>query len=342
LRPLLVVLALAAFALPGSGASYGAAPTAPAATIGPFTGVVVGTLDRTRNIRNSEFTSRSEDVYRGRFTYSFRIVDGIVRGTGHGDYLEASWKLAGTTNDGPFSCTVPMRTQPFSVRVIGRLRNGVVRIFFGLEGARESNSDHYCGANFTGYASDDDRLNQSLIFVQGTDGITFPLDEPRIQPLREVERTGDASDNRVNIHSWTFTIRGPGANPPPTDTGTGAVGAAPAARAGGACTITGTPGNDTLTGTPGRDVICGRGGNDLLVGGDGHDSLRGEGGRDRLVAGPGNDALDGGPGPDTLLGQAGRDLLLARDGTRDTLDGGAHQDRASRDPVDRVRGVESG
>jgi Ca2+-binding RTX toxin-like protein len=341
-RPVIVLLAFAAFAIPGSGASLAAAPTAPAETIGPFTGVVVGTLDRTRNIRNSEFTSRSEDFYKGRFTYSFRIVNGVVQGTGHGDYLEASWKLAGTTDDGAFSCTVPMRTRPFGVKIIGRLRDGVVRIFFGLEGARESNSDHYCGANFTGYASDDDRLNQSLIWVQGTDGISFRLDEPRIPVLREVERTGDASDNRVNIHHWTFTIRGPGATPPPTNTGTGGVGAAPAARAAGPCTITGTPGNDTLTGTPGRDVICGRGGNDLLVGGDGHDSLRGEGGRDRLVAGKGNDALDGGPGADTLLGQAGRDLLLARDGTRDMLDGGAESDRASRDPVDRVRGVESG
>ena len=97
MRPLVILLAFAAFAIPGSGASLAAAPTAPAETIGPFTGVVVGTLDRTRNIRNSEFTSRSEDVYKGRFTYSFRIVNGVVQGTGHGDYLEASWKLAGTT-----------------------------------------------------------------------------------------------------------------------------------------------------------------------------------------------------------------------------------------------------
>jgi Ca2+-binding RTX toxin-like protein len=270
-------------------------------------------------------------------------VNGVVTGRGNGAYQAATWHLQGVNgSNGPFSCDVPMTTTEFGVRIYGRLRDGTVRLWFGLQGAREANEETYCGADFTGFASDATRMADSLEWIQGTDGITFPLAQPRISPLREVERTGDASDNRVNRHEWTFTIRGPSSSPPPSSTGTGAYGSAPNARAGGACTITGTPGNDTLTGTPGRDVICGRGGNDLLVGGGGHDSLRGEGGRDRLVAGPGNDALDGGPGPDTLLGQAGRDLLLARDGTRDTLDGGAQQDRASRDPVDRVRGVESG
>jgi hypothetical protein len=307
---------------------------------GPYTGVGVGLLDRYRYVQNSQFTSVSTDVYKGRFTYSFRIDDsGNVVGTGNGVYLAATWHLEGATTDsGPFACDVPMRTTRYQVRVIGRASQDSARIRFVLDGARESNGDHYCGANFTGYASDAPRLADSLELVQPADGIEISLTEPQIPPFSRLEVVGDSSDRRVNLHEWSFSIRRPGGPPvpPPRPPTSGPTGPGP----GGECTITGTPGNDTLVGTPGRDVICGRGGNDVLRGAGGHDSLRGDAGRDRLIAGSGNDSLEGGAGADTLLGQGGRDLLLGRDGARDTLDGGTQLDWAARDRTDRVRNVE--
>ena len=329
----LLSLVIAAFALPGSGAPASSAPSSSAVTIGPYTGVGIGLLDRYRHINNSTFTSDSKDVYKGRFTYSFRIENGIVRGRGNGNYLAATWRLDGVNHGvGVFGCNVPMKTTPFTVRVIGRVEGEKVRLHFGLEGGKETNGDYDCGADFTGFATDGTRLADSLEWVQGTGGITFPLDNPSIPPLREVEVVGDDEDRRVNLHEWAFTIRKPGGPPPPTP-GTGGVGGAgPSANPGGPCTIEGTPGNDTLVGTPRRDVICGGAGDDVIRGAGGDDSLRGDAGNDRLLAGAGNDSLEGGAGADTLLGERGRDLLIGRDGRRDTLDGGARSRLGSSRP----------
>src|ERR671937_771860 len=70
-----------------------------------------------------------------------------------------------------------------------------------------------------------------------------------------------------------------------------------------ACTITGTPGNDIIFGTRGNDVICGLGGNDTI------DGSRG------------NAVVYGGPRPNRLYGGLG-------------------SDRAWKDKLDRVAGIE--
>jgi Ca2+-binding RTX toxin-like protein len=337
---LLVSLAVAALALPVA-ASQGSGPSSIAAAAGPYSGVGTGLLDRYRHIQNSSFTSDSKDVYRGRFTYSFRIDEfGNVEGRGNGDYLTATWRLDGVHHGvGRFGCNVPMRTTRFTVRVTGRATDTSIHLRFALEGASEANDDYDCGARFTGFATDAPRLADSLELVQPPDGIETSRANPSIAPLSRLEVIGDDRDRRVNLHEWTITIRAPGEPPPPPTGGTG--GGSGPTNPGGACTITGTPGNDTLVGTPRRDVICGLAGNDVIRGAGGHDSLRGEAGNDRLLAGGGNDTLEGGAGADTLLGQDGRDLLLGRDRARDTLDGGRHHDWAARDRgLDRVRNVE--
>jgi Ca2+-binding RTX toxin-like protein len=116
-----------------------------------------------------------------------------------------------------------------------------------------------------------------------------------------------------------------------------------------ACTMTGTPGPDLLFGTPGRDVICGLGGDDVLDGNGGNDVLKAGPGRDLLNGGNGNDLLFGGPGADKLQGDHGRDVLYGGagndtffvwDGFADRVDGGDGTDRAWRDKLDRVVGVE--
>jgi Ca2+-binding RTX toxin-like protein len=333
----LALLWVVALVVPVAG-TPSTSPDGSTQVVGPYTGVGIGLLDRYRHI-SSSFTSDSKDVYKGRFTYSFTIdAAGNVEGTGTGDYLVATWRLDGVNQGRRFGCNVPMRTQAFQVRVTGQASGGTARIRFALEGSREWNDDHPCGANFTGFASDGTRLADSLELVQPPQGIEISLENPSIQPLSKLEVIGNDRDRRVNLHEWAFTIRAPGQSG--GDDPVGTPGAGPGANPGAPCTINGTPRNDTLVGTPRRDVICGKAGNDVIRGLGGDDSLRGDAGNDRLLGGAGNDSLEGGAGADTLFGEAGRDLLLGRDGRRDTLDGGAQRDWAARDRVDRVRRVE--
>jgi len=152
MRTLIVgLLGVAALLLPVTGST---APKAPAQSVEPYTGVGTGLLDRYRHIASS-FTSDSKDVYRGRFTYAFQIdAFGNIEGTGNGDYLTATWRLDGVNEGRRFGCNVPMSTQAFRVRITGHATGGTATIRFALEGSREWNEDHDCGANFTGFASD--------------------------------------------------------------------------------------------------------------------------------------------------------------------------------------------
>jgi hypothetical protein len=226
-----VAFAAAALAAPISGASHHPVPANATQATGPFTGVGIGVLDRFRMIRNSSFNSHSTDFFSGRFTYSFSIDEsGNVTGSGTGRYLVAAWRLRGVVHGtGTFACEVPMRTRGYSVRVTGHATADTITIRFALEGSGESNDDHPCGAGFTGFATDSERLAESLELVQEPDGVRIPRGLPSIRPLRRVERLGDASDRRVNVHDWAFSIAAPGAPPPsdPPGIGGGGAGAGP-------------------------------------------------------------------------------------------------------------------
>lgn len=332
-RPLALAAALLALA---------ALPSPAAAFIGPFTGVGKGLLERERNVDNQapdpadRIAVRSNDVYRARFRYSFR-VDGFgnIRGIGNGSYQTATWHLSGTNGShGTFDCDVSMTTTEFAVRVSGHAADGKMHVRFELDGAREANEETFCGANFYGFASDDTRLARSLELVQPPDGLVIDQTDPSIAPMRKSVPEGDATDFLVSDHEWRFSIEAP---PRPPDFGDGtSVGSVgrpgQAGRAGSICTIEGTAGRDRLRGTPGNDVICAYGGNDTILGRGGHDLVYG---------GPGSDRTTGGGGIDVLYGNAGSDRFGARDGRRDRLHGGAGQDSASVDRGrDRVRRVE--
>ena len=91
----------------------------------------------------------------------------------------------------------------------------------------------------------------------------------------------------------------------------------------------------------GSDTIVGSNGRNILRGGSGNDRILARGGNDELYGGSGNDTLDGGSGADALHGEDGNDTLFARDGMRDFLSGGFGSDKAKKDSVDSVVGVES-
>ena len=328
MRRLAAAVALAIVALPAAAA---------AAEIGPFRGVGTGLVDRYRHLERpaDNFYSDSKDIYKGRFTYSFRIDEnGVVRGRGHGVYQSATWHLEGRNGDnGAFSCDIPLTTAPnYVVDISGRAVDGEARLHFEPVGAEENNDDYDCGADYTGFATRSTHLPDSLLLVQENDGISVGIERPRIGPLRLLEELGDQSDRRVNLHEWEISIRapdrrqdaGPGAPP-------GRQRRPPAGGGSSICTIEGTASGDRLNGTRGNDVICGFGGGDRI---------NGRGGHDLVYAGPGNDRATGSRGRDTLYGNDGADMLDVRDGKPDKAHGGAGTDSARVDRRDTTISVE--
>src|SRR5438105_8665758 len=85
-----LILAAATVAVVATGA--GQARRASGGFIGPYTGVAAGGVDRFGHSDNqstdpkTHVVSTSNDAYRGRLTYSFRIDNGVVKGSGTGVY----------------------------------------------------------------------------------------------------------------------------------------------------------------------------------------------------------------------------------------------------------------
>ena len=92
---------------------------------------------------------------------------------------------------------------------------------------------------------------------------------------------------------------------------------------------------------PDIENIIGGNGNDLIVGGPGANTLEGDDGNDTIFGGGGNDTLVGDDGSNQLFGQDSNDSLDGANGVRDTLDGGAGSDTASRDTSGGVNDVVS-
>jgi Ca2+-binding RTX toxin-like protein len=337
----LVVAAAAAVVLAASGT--GEARRTAGAFIGPYTGVATGGVDRFGHKDNqssdpkSHVVSTSNDSYRGRFTYSFRIDNGVIKGNGNGAYQSATWHLSGTNGDkGSFDCDIPITTQPFSVRVTGFAAGGELYIRFLInDDALERNADYDCGADFKGFATSSHYLQESFDLAQGGQPggyLVIGQHHPHIGHLAYNDIGGPPENHHVRTGAWDVTIQAPSNTGPPSSGGPGPDGSKQRNSSTRMCTIQGTAHRDVLRGTSGDDVICGFGGND---------SLSGLGGNDLIFGGPGNDTLVGGPGLDSLYGDAGNDVFRARDGERDTVIGGPGRDRATIDKgKDRTQSVE--
>src|SRR6478672_7126993 len=172
-----VLLALAAGALlvATSATAHRHAP-ARAAFIGPYTGVATGEQTRVAHHDNKasgsgHITSDSDEDYQARFTYSFRVENGEISGTGEGVYLVATWHLSGVNgSNGGFSCDPVVTGNPFHVTVVGfRLDNELI-VSFNLADAQEENDDYDCGAHFTGYATKSQYLWDSMLQTSDANG----------------------------------------------------------------------------------------------------------------------------------------------------------------------------
>jgi Ca2+-binding RTX toxin-like protein len=311
--------------------------------IGPYTGVATGSRDGFHHKDNgstdpkTHVVSESTDEYHGRFTYSFRIENGVVSGIGNGDYQSATWHLQGTNGDkGAFNCDIPVTTQPFSVRITGYAAGGSIYLKFLInDDAVERNDDYDCGASYTGYATTSHYLQESLDKAQAAQAGGFIVADqhhPGIGHLGYNETGGPADDHYVRTGGWDITITPPSNTGAPSSGGPGPAGSKNRNSSTKVCKIQGTPKRDVLVGTSGDDVICGLGGNDVI---------NGLGGNDLIYGGPGNDSITGGPGLDSLFGNNGKDSFNAKDGERDTVVGGPGKDRAKIDKgKDKTKSVE--
>lgn len=105
--------------------------------------------------------------------------------------------------------------------------------------------------------------------------------------------------------------------------------------------LDGGTGNDSLDGGAGSDIVKGGRGNDRLTGGRGNDRLAGGAGKDTLNGGSGNDRLDGGVGKDSFKAGSGNDTVNSKDGTAETVNCGAGQDKVTADKADKLKSCES-
>jgi Ca2+-binding RTX toxin-like protein len=335
---LLLALAVATLIVATSATAHRHAP-AQQAFVGPYTGVATGEQTRVSHHDNgssgdNHVTSDSDEDYQARFTYSFRVENGEISGTGEGVYLNATWHLSGVNgSNGGFSCDPEVTGDPFHVEVLGfRLDNQLVVSFY-LANAKEVNADYDCGAHFTGFATTSQYLWDSMLQTSDANGAAenFIVNaaHPRLGHFTShVTTETDTTKTEIN-NTWDISITPPSS----TKDDSGGPGPTTGKKKGPGtkmCTINGTPGNNVLRGTSKDDVICGFGGNDRITGG---------GGNDVIIGGPGNDTIDGGAGYDLLYGDAGNDSFTAKDGTRDELIGGAGKDRAK---VDKGKDVTSG
>jgi Ca2+-binding RTX toxin-like protein len=169
-------------------------------------------------------------------------------------------------------------------------------------------------------------------------------------PRAECTIAGTAGDDRIQGTPGNDVICGFGGN----DVIDGAGGLDVMDGANGDDRMRGGSGDDPLLlGLRGNDRLNGNGGTDRTAGGAGNDRMNGSAGSDFVSGGSGDDRLTGGKGHDLIRGGAGTDQLNARDGTRDSVHGGAGLDSATVDQrgtgsgppqfpsrADRVRGVE--
>jgi len=336
----LLALAVGAMLVAASATAHRHAP-GHASFIGPYTGVATGEQTRFGHSDNnqsgdSHITSDSDEDYQARFTFSFRVENGEVIGTGEGVYLATTWHLSGVNGKyGGFSCDPEVTGKPFQVTVVGFRLDNELLVEFSLANASEQNDDYDCGARFTGYSTKSQFLYDSMLQTEDANGAAeyFRINaaQPRLGHLTSSKTEETDTTKHVINNTWDISITPPST----TKDDSGGPGPSTAKRQGPGtemCTIKGTAGNNVLRGTSKADVICGFGGNDVIYGG---------GGDDIIIGGPGNDKIDGGSGLDLLYGDAGNDSFAAKDGARDTVVGGAGKDRATVDKgKDAVTGVE--
>jgi Ca2+-binding RTX toxin-like protein len=339
---LMGMLAAAALVFAATATS-GPSRTTSRAFIGPYTGVATGERDGFHHKDNgstdpkSHIVSDSTDEYHGRFTYSFRIDNGVVKGTGNGDYQSATWHLQGTNGDnGAFNCDIPVTTQAFSVRITGYAAGGSIYLQFHLnDDAVEKNDEYDCGADYKGFASTTHYLQESLDKAQEAKAggvIVTDQHHPAIGHLGYNDVGGPDNDHFVRTGEWDITITPPSNTGSPSSGGPGPGGSKSKNPSTKVCKIQGTARRDVLVGTAGDDVICGFGGNDVI---------KGMGGNDLIYGGPGNDSINGGSGLDSLFGDDGKDSFNAKDGARDTVIGGPGKDSAKIDKgKDKTKSVE--
>ena len=155
-----------------------------------------------------------KQVYKARFSFTFRITRGRISGSGLGRYTNAAWHSDGTFGSSPFSCDAAMKTPPFVIQVTGRLSGRAIALRLGLKATETNERDIFCLPNFKLEAGTTTRLADSLAAV-GADEPTFAKRDPKLQIFSKHEdfikdsipTTPPTRAHVVRDSQWKITIR---------------------------------------------------------------------------------------------------------------------------------------
>jgi hypothetical protein len=229
------VFACLALALAGGARSTGehfAQPTRPSARLAStYTGIAVGGVDRYGQSGNESDPNAvfaiSEDSYRVRIAFTFRVSGGLIRGSGKGQYTSLTWHLHGRNGaQGSFDCRIPVVGKTFTVSVSGTAQLPILDATISTNDANEHNDAYACGAGYSGFATDSTFIQESLARVLSN--VKFDATKPVIPPLTHDEQQGSPANGgnfRKSHDEWSLSIAPPGQTlaPPPMGSATGSV-----------------------------------------------------------------------------------------------------------------------
>ncbi len=192
--------------------SLGSLTRAPADAVagGVWTGTAEGIRVDHGQLQADELSSTSDAYYLVDLRFSFNVdKDGVVSGSGSGDYADAHWHLFGVNGkEGPFDCEPPVAGTPFGVEVSGHRSGDEVVLSLAIPDATETNEDYDCGANYTGFATTSHYMAESLEVVGGQD-LHVSTTAPTSKTLEKTIEEGDSENSKTHQNVWSFSISPP-------------------------------------------------------------------------------------------------------------------------------------
>jgi hypothetical protein len=183
------------------------------AAVDAWTGTIDGSLQSSGHQDNQasnpadRLVIDNSQFYHIRLSFGFLVAaDGSIVGTGHGEYLAATWHLEGMNGGQTFSCDPPvMVPQTFDVVVVGQASGRTLSVEFRLQNVFESNDNYDCGAGFTAYAGQTEKIVDSMT-TSGARMVTLDETNPSLAPIFLHEEVS-GNPSVVRDHAWMFDIK---------------------------------------------------------------------------------------------------------------------------------------
>lgn len=149
-------------------------------------------------------------IVRASLTFQFDVdSSGNVKGTGTGEYSQATWTVSGTRGGNPVSCSPTVSTGPFTVVVTGSMRGGLVTLRFDLPDAQETTSAVDCGSGYQSPSIRSRQLNSSLKRVVVKNGLSVASGASSQTLRSDVDQSGGEYPSWLIHDQWDMTIQPP-------------------------------------------------------------------------------------------------------------------------------------